>query len=191
MDDVVRDAEPDALIGEIRRLASEVERLESRVEQLDHLACMDTLVPAANRRGLIKALEMVLSRHERHGVPAAVLFIDVNGLKAINDSHGHAAGDAALIHLTELMSRNVRRSDLVARLGGDEFAILLDHSPDEVATETALRLAREVGRSDFLYRDAPLDLSVAIGLAMIERGDTPERVLDRADRAMYSKKNAA
>lgn len=191
MDDVVRDAEPDALIGEIRRLASEVERLESRVEQLDHLACMDTLVPAANRRGLIKALEMVLSRHERHGVPAAVLFIDVNGLKAINDSHGHAAGDAALIHLTELMSRNVRRSDLVARLGGDEFAILLDHSPDEVATETARRLAREVGRSDFLYRDAPLDLSVAIGLAMIERGDTPERVLDRADRAMYSKKNAA
>lgn len=191
MDDVVRDAEPEALIGEIRRLASEVERLESRVEQLDHLACMDTLVPAANRRGLIKALEMVLSRHERHGVPAAVLFIDVNGLKTINDSHGHAAGDAALIHLTELMSRNVRKSDLVARLGGDEFAILLDHSPDEVATETARRLAREVGRSDFLYRDAPLDLSVAIGLAMIERGDTPERVLDRADRAMYSKKNAA
>lgn len=191
MDDVVRDAEPEALIGEIRRLASEVERLESRVEQLDHLACMDTLVPAANRRGLIKALEMVLSRHERHGVPAAVLFIDVNGLKTINDAHGHAAGDAALIHLTELMSRNVRKSDLVARLGGDEFAILLDHSPDEVATETARRLAREVGRSDFLYRDAPLDLSVAIGLAMIERGDTPERVLDRADRAMYSKKNAA
>lgn len=191
MDHVVRNAEPEALIAEIRRLAREVERLESRLEQLDRLACMDTLVPAANRRGLLKALEMVLARHERHGVPAAVLFIDVNGLKAINDSHGHAAGDAALVHLTELMSRNVRKSDLVARLGGDEFAILLDHSSDSVAKETARRLAVHVGKSDFLYQGEALELSVAIGMAMIEPGDTPERVLDRADRAMYLEKNAA
>lgn len=188
---MVRDAGPEALIGEIRRLEAEVAGLKSRIEQLDRLACMDTLVPAANRRGLLKAIDMVLARHERHGIPAAILFIDVNGLKGINDSHGHAAGDAALIHLTELMSRNVRKTDLVARIGGDEFAILLDHSPDDRSAEIAGRLAEQVGESDFLYSGAPLDLSIAIGLAMIERGDTPESVLDRADRAMYSKKNAA
>jgi diguanylate cyclase (GGDEF)-like protein len=191
MDDVVRDAEPEALMSEIRRLEGEVARLESRIEQLDRLACMDTLVPAANRRGLMKALDMVLARHERHGVPAAILFVDVDGLKSINDSHGHAAGDAALIHLTALMTANIRKTDLVARIGGDEFAILLDHSSDEVAIETARRLAMQVAQSDFLHRGVALELSVAIGLAMIERGDTPASALDRADRAMYSRKNAA
>lgn len=191
MENVVLGAEPQALIDEIRRLEGEVARLEARVEQLDRLACMDTLVPAANRRGLMKALEMVLARHERHDVPAAILFIDVDGLKSINDSHGHAAGDAALVHLTALMKDNVRKTDLVARIGGDEFAVLLDHSPPEVATQTAGRLAMQVADSELLYGGVALDLSVAIGLAMIERGDTAESVLDRADRAMYSRKNAA
>ena len=191
MDDVVLDADPEALMSEIRRLKAEVAGLESRVEQLDRLACMDVLVPAANRRGLMKALEMVLARHERHGIPAAILFIDVDGLKSINDRHGHAAGDAALVHLTGLMTQNVRKNDLVARIGGDEFAILLDHSPDEVAAQTAGRLAAQVAASELLYSGVALDLSIAIGLAMIERGDTPESVLDRADRAMYSRKNAA
>ena len=191
MDDVVLDADPEALRNEIRRLEAEVAGLESRVEQLDRLACMDVLVPAANRRGLMKALEMVLARHERHGIPSAILFVDVDGLKSINDRHGHAAGDAALVHLTGLMSQNVRKTDLVARIGGDEFAILLDHSPDDIAAQTAGRLATQVAESELLYRGVALDLSIAIGLAMIERGDTPEDVLDRADRAMYSRKNAA
>lgn len=191
MDDVVLDADPEALRNEIRRLEAEVAGLESRVEQLDRLACMDVLVPAANRRGLMKALEMVLARHERHGIPSAILFVDVDGLKSINDRHGHAAGDAALVHLTGLMSQNVRKTDLVARIGGDEFAILLDNSPDDIAAQTAGRLATQVAASELLYRGVALDLSIAIGLAMIERGDTPEDVLDRADRAMYSRKNAA
>ena len=191
MDDAVLDADPEALMSEIRRLEAEVASLESQVEQLDRLACMDVLVPAANRRGLMKALEMVLARHERHDIPAAILFIDVDGLKAINDRHGHAAGDAALVHLTRLMTQNVRKSDLVSRIGGDEFAILLDHSPEEVAAQTAGRLVMQAAESELLYGGVALDLSIAIGLAMIERGDTPESVLDRADRAMYSRKNAA
>ena len=191
MDESVRDAEPEALMNEIGRLEAEVARLQSRVDQLDRLACMDTLVAAANRRGLMKALELVLARHERHGIPAAILFVDVNGLKAINDSHGHAAGDAALIHLTTMMTQSVRRTDLVARIGGDEFAILLDHTTDEFAAETALRLVTKIAEGEFLYGGAALDLSIAVGLAMIERGDSPETVLDRADRAMYARKSAA
>lgn len=191
MDHQVHGADPEALMKEIQRLKSEIVGLEARVEQLDRLSCMDTLVPAANRRGLTKQLGMVLARHERHGEPAAILFVDVDGLKAINDAHGHRAGDAALIHLTALMTSSVRKTDLVARIGGDEFAILLDHSPTEVAVETARRLASLVADSDFIDNGVALDLSVAIGLAMIERGDTPESVLDRADRAMYRTKNAA
>jgi diguanylate cyclase (GGDEF)-like protein len=191
MDSRVHSADPQALLGEIEHLRSEVARLQSRVDHLDRLSCMDPLVPAANRRGLVKQLSMILARHERHGVPAAMLFIDVDGLKTINDRHGHGAGDAALIHLTELMSSGVRKTDLVARIGGDEFAILLDHSPIDVAVETARRLAEQVADSDFIHNGIALELSVAIGLAMIERGDTPESLLDRADQAMYRRKNAA
>ncbi|WP_162888163.1 GGDEF domain-containing protein [Sphingomonas mesophila] len=187
----MRDAEPDALMSEIQRLKAEIERLESRVEQLDEAACMDTLVPAANRRGLMKALSMLLARHERHLVPAAILFVDVDGLKRINDAHGHAAGDAALIHLTRLMTDNLRKTDMVARIGGDEFAVLLDHSPSEHAAETARRLALQVAESECIHRGVALELSVAIGLAVIERGDTPESVLDRADQAMYREKTKA
>jgi len=191
MDSRVHSADPKALLGEIEHLKEEVARLESRVEHLDHLSCMDPLVPAANRRGLVKQLSMALARHERHGIPAAMLFVDVDGLKAINDRRGHSAGDAVLIHLTELMSSSVRRTDLVARIGGDEFAILLDHCSPDVAVETARRLADQVAKSDLIHNGVGLELSVAIGLAMIERGDTPESVLDRADQAMYRRKSAA
>jgi len=191
MDSKVHSADPQALLGEIEHLRSEVARLQSRVEHLDRLSCMDPLVPAANRRGLVKQLSMVLARHERHGVPAAMLFVDVDGLKTINDRHGHGAGDAALVHLTELMSSGVRKTDLVARIGGDEFVIMLDHCTLDVAVETARRLAEQVADSDLIFNGTALELSVAIGLAMIERGDTPETVLDRADQAMYRQKNAA
>jgi diguanylate cyclase (GGDEF)-like protein len=191
MDSKVHSADPQALLGEIEHLRSEVARLQSRVDHLDRLSCMDPLVPAANRRGLVKQLTMVLARHQRHGIPAAMLFVDVDGLKTINDRHGHGAGDAALVHLTELMSSGVRKTDLVARIGGDEFAIMLDHSTLDIAVETAHRLAEQVADSDLIFNGVALELSVAIGLAMIERGDTPESVLDRADQAMYRQKNAA
>ena len=91
------------MVAEISRLRAEVARLESRVEELDRLANMDALVPVANRRGLLTTLDRFIARHERHGTPAALLFVDVDGLKALNDAFGHAAGDAALIHLTEMM----------------------------------------------------------------------------------------
>lgn len=191
MEDEVRSANPKALAEENAQLKRENERLQARVAELDALTCMDVLVPAANRRGLIKQLSMVLGRYERHGTPAAMMFIDVDGLKGINDQFGHGAGDRALIHLTSIMSATVRKSDLVARIGGDEFAILLDHSTNEIALEAARRLAMRVAESDLLHDGKALTLSIAIGVTMIEQGDTPESVLDRADRAMYRVKAAA
>lgn len=183
--------DPEALIAEISRLRAEVARLESRVEELDRLANMDSLVPVANRRGLITQLDMMIARHERHGSPAALLFVDVDGLKALNDAFGHSAGDAALIHLTEMMVASVRQTDLVARVGGDEFAILLDHADERSARETAARLAEQVAGCEFCFEGKCLPLSIAIGLTPIQAGDSPVAVLDRADEAMYRQKDAA
>jgi len=184
-------ADPNALIAEISRLRGEVAHLESRVEELDRLANMDTLVPVANRRGLTSQLDMMIARFERHGTPAALLFVDVDGLKALNDAFGHAAGDAALIHLTEMMVASVRQTDMVARIGGDEFAILLDHANEQSACETASRLVDQVAGAEFCFEGTCLPLSIAIGFTHIELGDSPESVMDRADEAMYRHKDAA
>ena len=191
MDRVVCSVDTEALMEEIARLRGEIARLELRCDELDRLACHDTLVPVANRRGLVRQLDMLIARHERHGTPGALMFVDVDGLKSLNDSFGHSAGDAALIYLAGVMVAAVRQSDVVARLGGDEFAILLDHADEASALDTAERLANRIAGSDFLFAGQPLPLSVAIGITAIEKGDTAEIVLDRADQEMYRDKAAA
>ena len=183
--------DPEALLAEVARLRGEVATLEARVEELDRLANMDSLVPVANRRGLISQLDMMIARFDRHGTPAALLFVDVDGLKALNDAFGHAAGDAALIHLTEMMVASVRQTDLVARIGGDEFAILLDHADEQSACETAARLADRVAGCEFCFEGKCLPLSIAIGFTHLQSGDSAVAVLDRADEAMYREKDAA
>ena len=183
--------DPEALLAEVARLRGEVATLEARVEELDRLANMDSLVPVANRRGLIAQLEMMIARFDRHGTPAALLFVDVDGLKALNDAFGHAAGDAALIHLTEMMVASVRQTDLVARIGGDEFAILLDHADEQSACETAARLADRVAGCEFCFEGKCLPLSIAIGFTHLQKGDSAVAVLVRADEAMYRGKEAA
>jgi diguanylate cyclase (GGDEF)-like protein len=191
MEQRVVSVDPEALVAEVARLRGEVALLEARVEELEQLANTDSLVPVANRRGLIAQLDMMIARFERHGTPAALLFIDVDGLKALNDAFGHAAGDAALIHLTETIVASVRQTDVVARMGGDEFAILLDHADEASACETAGRLADQVAGREFCFDGTCLPLSIAIGFTPIQTGDSPESALDRADEAMYRQKDAA
>ena len=183
--------DPSAMAEEIGRLRQMVAHLESRVDELDQLAHRDALVPLANRRGMMRELETMIARHERHGTPAAVLFVDLDDLKILNDSFGHGGGDAALLKVAENLLEGTRANDCVARLGGDEFCILLDHADQASALETAERLVDTIAAEDFLYEDSPMPLSVAIGVTLIEKGDTPATVLARADKAMYRVKAAA
>ncbi|URD60402.1 diguanylate cyclase [Sphingomonas sp. KRR8] len=179
------------LIEEISRLRAEVARLEQRIEDLDQLAHHDSLVPLLNRRGFTRQLEKLIDRTNRYGDGGAILFIDVDGLKMVNDSFGHHAGDAALVHLAKLLINDVRQSDCVGRFGGDEFAVLLERADFIQASDTASRLADRIAGSEFRCDGQPIPLSAAIGIAMIEHGDCAEQVLIRADRAMYEDKAAA
>jgi len=179
------------LITEISALRGRVAQLQERVEQLDLLAHEDSLVELPNRRGLIRALERLIDRVNRYEEQAALLFVDLDGLKLINDSFGHQAGDEALIQVARLLVDGVRRSDVVARIGGDEFAILLVHSDEQSAHETASRLVDLIATSDFEHGGQALPLSVAVGAATIQADDTPETAMARADREMYRRKAAA
>lgn len=180
-----------ALVEEVGLLRAEIARLQNRIEVLDRLAHHDSLVPLLNRRGFIRQLEKLIDRTDRYGDGGAVLFVDVDGLKMLNDCFGHHAGDAALVHLGRLLTGGVRQSDCVARFGGDEFAILLERVSPAEASETAARLADLIAGTDFRHEDRAIPLSAAIGIATIEKGDRADQVLIRADRAMYEEKAAA
>ena len=184
-------ADGDRLLAEVRQLRDRVAELQQRVEQLDELAHQDVLMALPNRRGFMRELDRLVARAARYGTPAAMLFVDLDGLKMINDTFGHQAGDQALIQVAELLSAGVRRGDIVGRLGGDEFGILLEQANGASAHETAARLGDVIAACDFLHDGDALPLSVAIGVAMIDGQASPAEVMAQADEEMYRRKAAA
>jgi diguanylate cyclase (GGDEF)-like protein len=191
MSDQVKEAEVDRLLEEISQLRGKVAHLQERVDQLDQLAHQDTLVNLPNRRGFMRGLERLIDRANRYDEQSAMLYVDLDGLKMINDTFGHHAGDQALIQVAELLVGGVRKSDMVARIGGDEFGILLAHSDETNAHDAASRLVELIADCDFDHEGEALPLSVAIGVGMIGGEDTPDAVMARADEDMYRRKVAA
>lgn len=185
---LVEVADRETLVAEVARLRSEVRQLEERIAVLDRLAHEDSMIELPNRRGFLRQLEALIARVSRYGDSAAMLFVDVDGLKSINDTAGHQAGDEALIQIAEFLEAGVRRDDCVARLGGDEFGILLTHTDATGAQETARRLIDRIAEAEFTWKGVPLPLSVAIGVTEILPDDQPEAVMCRADEAMYRHK---
>ncbi|HEV2569010.1 GGDEF domain-containing protein [Sphingomonas sp.] len=166
-------------------LRAYVAELEEKVERLERLADSDTLTPLANRRFFLRAVERAVAQLARHGTPAALLFIDLDRLKHINDAHGHGVGDEALIHTAWLLKEKVRSSDLVARLGGDEFGVLLEYADAAAAAEKAAALTEAV-RSRPLH--GRISIGISVGVTALGPTDTPEAALARADEAMYRAK---
>jgi diguanylate cyclase (GGDEF)-like protein len=190
-DSVIDMTSPDKLLAEVRRLRAEVTLLQEQVELLDRLAYQDVLIDLPNRRGFLRQLDVRIDRVSRYDEAAAMLFVDIDGLKMINDTFGHQAGDLALIQVAGMLAEGVRKSDCVARLGGDEFGILLGRSNEVSALETADRLVSMVAGCEFCYDGMCLPLSVAVGVTVIQPNDCPEAVMARADEAMYRQKAAA
>src|SRR5689334_13983650 len=190
-DQLTDEADAERLVEEISCLRGQVAQLQERVEQLDHLAHQDSLIDLPNRRGFLRELERLIARVSRYGAKGAMLFVDVDGLKAINDSFGHRAGDQALIQVADLLASGVRKSDVCARIGGDEFGILLENADEASAHETAGRLIDIIADCELVHDGDELPLSVAIGVGLIEPSDTAETVMARADEEMYRRKAAA
>jgi diguanylate cyclase (GGDEF)-like protein len=176
------------LMQEVDRLRRELDRARRRIEYLERLADEDTLVPVANRRAFVRELSRMVSFAERYGLTGSVLYFDVNQLKRINDTYGHAAGDAALCTIAKVLVDNVRESDVVGRLGGDEFGIILAQADDATAREKAAALAALVAATPFEWDGQPVALSVAYGLQPLAGTAGADEALDAADQAMYRQK---
>ena len=177
------------LADENALLRASLAEMRDRVNELERLADSDTLTPLPNRRRFLRELERVVSHANRHGTPAAVLYVDLDNLKLINDAYGHFAGDAALIHVGKLLAGLIRSTDIAARIGGDEFALILDHLDHNSAIETADRIARCIADNPLDIGGTELRLEASIGTATIIAGDSVEDVMQRADRNMYIAKS--
>lgn len=168
--------------------------LRQRADQaaLERLSRTDDLTGLLNRRAFFDGLESGLARARRDGATGALLYVDLDNFKAVNDTHGHEAGDDVLRTLASILTHAVRRYDLAARLGGDEFALWLDGIDGEQALGRARTILERCGALVRLSASDQLPLSVSIGLAPFSPADHEplEALVVRADHAMYDAKRA-
>ncbi len=154
----------------------------AQIGEAEANAGRDPLTALVDARQFRIELERVLSQSARHGTPAALLSVDIDGLKAINDGHGRVAGDAALRHVAKLLKTLIRSSDVAARAGDGAFALLLDHLDADSALDTAERIGRYVAAHPLDLGHAEIKVAVTISAASIMPGDTLDEVLRRSAR---------
>jgi diguanylate cyclase (GGDEF)-like protein/PAS domain S-box-containing protein len=182
-----RDGAPLHFIVQLQDI-SERKRLE---ERLRHLADHDPLTGLRNRRLFEADLELQVGRCQRYGESAALLVIDLDGFKQVNDHYGHGVGDDALRAVARTLTRRLRTTDLLARLGGDEFAVLLPHIDRPGAQRVAADLTRVIATCAVDAGESVLHLSGSVGFTLIDREALDdEQILVEADRAMYAAKRA-
>lgn len=170
----------------LEALTGEIGSLKSQLEAAFALADRDPLIPVLNRRAFLDALQRATAYVTRYGEEAAVLYIDLDAFKAINDNFGHPTGDAALRHIGRILLDSVRESDVVGRMGGDEFAVILVKSNMADARRKAAALARTIETSPCIHEGLEHRLSASIGVHPIGRAEDAEAALARADEAMYA-----
>lgn len=183
----------DVLMAENALLRAEATDLMERLALAETVADFDPLTPVRNRRAFLKDLARAQSYCARYGGQSAVLFVDLDGFKQINDRFGHAAGDAALIHIAGLLQSQVRDSDVVGRIGGDEFAVILANAAPDEARRKAESLSRLIAETPAVFEDQVLSLAASIGAHVFDASaamETPQTLLARADEAMFLEKAA-
>jgi diguanylate cyclase (GGDEF)-like protein len=178
------------LMEEVQTLRRDLDRAQARLGQLEQLADRDSLAPVYNRRAFVRELNRVISFSQRYSTASSLIYFDINGFKKINDAHGHAAGDAALLHVAKTLLANVRESDTVARLGGDEFGVILAQSDDAQAKQKGRLLADRIAALPVEHEGTAFAVTVAYGVATFRPGEDADAALAAADRAMYEHKAA-
>ena len=189
---------PVTLHGKLHLLMQAIDLSESQriEEELRHLAFHDALTLLPNRRLLIEFLKRALLASKRSGSRMAVLFLDLNKFKQLNDTHGHDTGDLLLVEVARRLKHLVRETDMVARLGGDEFVILLEGlgtTADAAAmyAESVKQKVCQALAEDYIFGSIRHRGSASVGVKMIEEGDTdPDQIIKDADTAMYLEKRS-
>jgi diguanylate cyclase (GGDEF)-like protein len=178
------------LLAEIERLQAALRSEQSKVRELEASAETDALTGVFNRRGFDRELKRSLAYVKRYWTRAALMYVDLDGFKPVNDRHGHAAGDALLRAVAAKLAGCVRASDAVARLGGDEFGLILWNLSEADAAAKARALEASVAGAMIAWDGGTLGVGASIGFAMLGPSDELDEILAKADQAMYARKAA-
>ena len=179
------------LMSEVDNLRRELQRTRERLEEVEKTADQDHLLPLLNRRAFVRELTRYIAFTGRYGTPATLIYFDLNGFKAVNDTYGHAGGDAVLSHFAETLLSHVRDSDVVGRLGGDEFGVLLTHANQEQGLKKADQLAVNLRETPTMWNGTSIPTAFSYGAFELKSGDTADLAMARADEAMYVHKRTS
>src|ERR1700686_3268023 len=172
----------------IRRLRTELARALARIDELQAAADTDFLLDIPNRRGFERELNRSIAYIKRYHASGALIVLDVDRLKPINDAFGHAAGDQVLKAIVAVLLRNVRTSDVIGRLGGDEFALLLWNLSETDARAKAASLEQAVDGLSFTFSGRIVPVGASPGVPILGPHAEAGRALEEADSAMYVRK---
>jgi diguanylate cyclase (GGDEF)-like protein len=180
-------AQPDTALA-IRCLRRQLAEALAKIEELEACADTDFLLGVLNRRGFTRELNRAIAYVGRYGATGALIVLDIDRLKLINDTFGHAAGDAVLKAVVGVLQRHLRASDVIGRLGGDEFALLLWNLTEADGVAKASQLEAAIDGLGFAFEDRIASAGASAGVAMLGQGVNAGDALEQADRAMYARK---
>ncbi|WP_287366908.1 GGDEF domain-containing protein, partial [Thauera sp.] len=173
------------------RLAEErILKLQEELDDASRQMRHDQLTGALNRRGLEEMFEKEAARAQRRGAALSIALLDIDHFKKLNDTLGHHTGDAALVHLANVVRKHLRPQDVLARFGGEEFLILLPETETDDAYRAMVRLQRELTREFFMADQQKIVITFSAGVTPIAPGEVLESAMKRADAAMYQAKQA-
>lgn len=172
----------------IRRLRWQLAKAQARIDELEAAADQDFLLDIANRRGFERELNRAVAYIQRYRAGGALIVLDVDRLKPINDAYGHAAGDKVLKAIVDVLLGQIRSSDVIGRLGGDEFALLLWNLSATDAHAKAAALEQAVDALSFTFRGREVSAGASAGVAILGPHSDAAKALEEADSAMYVRK---
>ncbi len=181
----------DSLMAENERLRAEVQTQKDLRHAAEAQADSDVLTPTLNRRAFLREMQRAMADCRRYGEQACLIFLDMDGFKGINDTYGHAAGDAALNYVADTLKASVREGDSVGRIGGDEFAILLRRADLNSTRIKALKLEAELALGTFEHKGLYLKTGGSFGVRAYAGQGSAEIWLSEADAAMFLVKKAS
>ncbi len=173
---------------EVKEAEIRIKELEDKLTQMSELVREDQLTGSLNRRGLDDIFEREADRADRRGTSLCAAMLDLDNFKKLNDTHGHAAGDEALIHVVRIVKQTLRSIDVIARYGGEEFLIVMPETSLEEAAKAMTRVQRELTTHFFTANDQRLFITFSAGVALRAPHEAQDSVVKRADKAMYEAK---
>lgn len=155
-------------------------------QELKHKTITDQLTGVASRHHLMAEVELEIEKSAENKSPLSLMVLDLDNFKCINDTLGHVEGDRVLVEIAQLVSRNLRKTDLLSRFGGDEFVVLLSDTPLDEATELAKRILKKIQQKKL---KAGIPLSCSFGISELRSGEEFRQLFERADKALYRAKD--